>query len=474
MSHQNTSSDDEGIPDEITNENWLGDSESDSGDELEKREKQLKKNQDEFLEDLKEEDNETNLSLVDINAPAIDADQIQQNVEGIITALENPNLQDKRISRKDYIDKLYEGISLLYGYNRFLVEKIGSLVKVGELQSFFNANEQRRPVTIRVNTLRTRRKELERLLNERGVRLFHLPWTKLGMVVLDSQVAVGATPEYLSGYYMLQSPSSLLPVMALNPTPGSRVLDMCSAPGGKTTHMAQLMKNKGVIVANDVNKARTDALIANIHRLGVTNTIVVNYDAHAFPKLMGGFDYVLLDAPCSGTGVISRDPSVKTTKTDKDLLMLSHTQKELILHAFDSIKLTGGKLCYCTCSILVEENEAVVDYLLSHREGAKCVPPENIPKDFDEELVPGITRYEGHSFDKSVKNSRRIYPHTMNMDGFFFAMIDVLPHAKNEEIQDSKQQTNQHKQKNQNKANSKGKKRNVVKEKKFSKQYGGK
>ena len=113
---------------------------------------------------------------------------------------------------------------------------------------------------------------------------------------------------------MLQAASSFLPVIALSPQPNERVLDMASAPGGKATHMAALMQNTGVIFANDVNKARTKGLTANVHRLGCKNVIVSSYDGREFPRVMGGFDRVLLDAPCSGTGVISKDPSVKISK----------------------------------------------------------------------------------------------------------------------------------------------------------------
>ena len=142
---------------------------------------------------------------------------------------------------------------------------------------FCDANEHKRPVAIRVNTLRTRRKELERLLNERGFRISPVSKrTRLGIVVLDSQVPVGTTPKYLSGYYMLHSTSSFLLVMVLNPQPNTRVLDICPAPGCKTIHMGQLMKNTSVIIAKDVSRARADALIGNIHHLTVTNTIVVN------------------------------------------------------------------------------------------------------------------------------------------------------------------------------------------------------
>ena len=170
-------------------------------------------------------------------------------------------------------------------------------------------------MTIRTNTLRTRRRDLAQALINRGVTLEPIgKWTNLGLQVFESSVPIGATPEYLAGHYMLQAASSFLPVIALSPQPNERVLDMASAPGGKTTHMAALMQNTGVIFANDANKARTKSLTANVHRLGCKNVVVCSYDGREFPKVMGGFDRVLLDAPCSGTGVISKDPSVKINK----------------------------------------------------------------------------------------------------------------------------------------------------------------
>jgi ribosomal RNA methyltransferase Nop2 len=124
----------------------------------------------------------------------------------------------------------------------------------------------------------------------------------------------GASPEYLAGHYMLQAAASFLPVIALSPQPNERVLDMASAPGGKTTHLAALLQNTGHVFANDANKARTKSLAANVHRMGCKNVTISSYDAREFPKVMGGFDRVLLDAPCSGTGVISKDSSVKVNK----------------------------------------------------------------------------------------------------------------------------------------------------------------
>lgn len=201
-------------------------------------------------------------------------------------------------------------------------------------------------MTIRTNTLKTKRKDLAKVLITRGVSLDPVAeWSKVGLKIYESQVPIGATPEYLAGHYILQSPSSFLPVMTLAPQPNERVLDMSAAPGGKTSYIAQLMKNTGVLVANDVKKERLKSLNANMHRLGVTNTVVSCQDGRKLPNMFRKFDRCLLDAPCTGLGVIARDPQIKAQKTLKDVMRLSHLQKELILAAIDCVDAhskTGG------------------------------------------------------------------------------------------------------------------------------------
>lgn len=228
-------------------------------------------------------------------------------------------LADPARSRADYTNQILADICAYYGYSRFLAEKLWNLFSPQEALAFFDANETPRPLVIRTNTLRTHRRELAHSLINRGVTLEPVgKWSKVGLQVFESQVPLGATPEYLAGHYILQAASSFLPVMALAPQENERVLDMAAAPGGKTTHAAALMRNTGVIFANDASKVRAKGLIGNIHRLGVKNTVVCHYSALEFPKVMGGFDRVLLDAPCSGTGVIAKDSSVKTNKTEAD------------------------------------------------------------------------------------------------------------------------------------------------------------
>lgn len=264
-----------------------------------------------------DEDNETILlpTLNGENAPSADLQSVQMRIQELVNVLADFRNQGGR-SRSDYTEQLLDDICNYYGYNRFLAEKFFDLFTPTEALAFFEANETPRPVTIRANTLRTRRRDLAQALINRGVNLEPIPgkWTKVGLQVFESSVPIGATPEYLAGHYMLQAASSFLPVIALAPQPHERVLDMASAPGGKSTYLSALMQNTGVVFANDSNKARTKSLAANIHRLGCTNVVICNHDARMFPKVIGGFDRVLLDSPCSGSGVVSKDASVKTNK----------------------------------------------------------------------------------------------------------------------------------------------------------------
>ncbi|WWC90111.1 uncharacterized protein L201_005044 [Kwoniella dendrophila CBS 6074] len=331
-------------------------------------------------------------------------------------------------SRSDHLLQLQHDIATYFGYNTFLVGKLMKLFAADEALAFFESNESPRPVTIRANTLRTRRRDLAQSLINRGVNLEPIgKWSKVGLQIFESPVPIGATPEYLAGHYMLQAASSFLPVIALSPQPNERILDMASAPGGKTTYISALLQNTGQIFANDSNKLRTKSLTANIHRMGCKNVIVCNYDAREFPKVIGGFDRVLLDAPCSGTGVISKDASVKVNKTERDFQLLAHLQKQLILCAIDSVNpnsTTGGYVVYSTCSVTVDENESVVDYALRKRPNVKLV---ETGLEFG---VPGFKSFEGKNFNPTVSLTRRFYPHKHNMDGFFVAKFKVEKRKK--------------------------------------------
>jgi len=382
------------------------------------RAEQLETNiQEDDVYQLPDSDDEDDDGVPDLSA-------IQMRIQEIVRVLKDfKNRRESGKSRADYIGRLVSDLATYYGYNSFLIQYFLDTFSVEETMELLEANEQQRPVTIRTNTLKVRRRELAESLINRGVNLDPVgKWSKVGLLVYDSRVPIGATPEYMAGHYILQSASSFLPCMALAPQEGERVLDMAAAPGGKTTYLAALMRNTGMIFANEYQKKRLSSLVANLQRLGCTNSTVCNYDGRALPKVIGHVDRVLLDAPCSGTGVIAKDSSVKVSKSAEDIAKCAHLQKELLVAAIDCCDAnskTGGYVVYSTCSIAVEENEAVVDYILRKRD-VKIV---SSGLEFGRK---GFTSYRGKNFHPSVEMARRFYPHVHNMDGFFVCKFKKL------------------------------------------------
>lgn len=391
-------------------------------DKLAEEEQEMNQADKELFEFPDEEDNKDQTKTVSLQDVQI---RIKE-VAGVLSDFHS--LRDPNRSRQEYLNLLKKDLCIYYSYNEFMMDTFMSIFPVNELLEFLEASEVSRPLTIRTNSLKTRRRDLAQALINRGVNLDPVgKWSKVGLVIYSAQVPLGATPEYLAGHYMIQGASSMLPVMSLAPQENERILDMCAAPGGKSSHIAAIMKNTGVLFANDVNKERLNAIIGNFHRLGIVNSVVTCTDGTQYKQFMSGFDRVLLDAPCTGTGVIGKDPSVKTSKSDADIQRCFNLQRKLILEAIDCLSAksgTGGYLVYSTCSILPEENEWVIDYALKKR-NVKLV---STGLDFG---VEGLTKYKTYHYHPSMKLTRRFYPHSHNMDGFFVAKLkkfsDVIP-----------------------------------------------
>jgi 25S rRNA (cytosine2870-C5)-methyltransferase len=372
------------------------------------------------LHDLEEADEEQQgEQLLGLNQQHT-AEELNDRIKEVLGILGNfSSEREEGRTRDEYLSVLRADLISLFEYNEFLMDCVLDMFPPQEAFEFLEAMEKTRPTTIRTNTIKAKRRDLVQTLIKRGMNIEPLEkWSKVGLQIFETSVPIAGTIEYLAGHYMLQSAVSFLPVMALAPQEHERVLDMSAAPGGKTTYIAQLMKNTGVLFANDVSEARIKSLNANIQRLGVTNCIVTNYDGVGFNRVMKNFDRVLLDAPCTGAGIISRDKSIKTSKQGIDVQHSAQQQRKLLVSALDCCKV-GGYVVYSTCSFLVEEDEAVVDYALRSRH---CEVVEmGLP--FGR---PGFVKYRHARYHPSVAMSRRYFPHVHNMDGFFVCKLKKL------------------------------------------------
>lgn len=238
---------------EQDNEDVQENNEQDENEDIEKNEEvEEVDDDDEKLDDSKKN------KLVDVAHMNVDMSEVNLKIQNIIDTLSDYNQKKEgNKSRNDYMSELKNLCMIYYDYNEEIMNLILNLFPPNEAVEFLESNNTQRVMTIRTNTIKTKRRELAKSLIQRGVNLDPLAeWTKVGLKIYESQVPIGATPEYLAGHYMLQSGSSFLPVVALSPKENEKVLDMASAPGGKTTYIAQLMKNTGVLVANDLKKER--------------------------------------------------------------------------------------------------------------------------------------------------------------------------------------------------------------------------
>ena len=283
-----------------------------------------------------------------------------------------------------------------------------------ELFMKFNNTPLKR--AIRVNTLKIDVDFVKKRL--KNWKLEKVPWCKEGFTINVDRRDIGNTIEHSLGLIYIQEPASMIPAIVLDPQKNEFILDMAASPGSKTTQIASIMENTGLLIANDYKGDRLKALGLNVQRMGITNTALTLQEGRMFRGFE--FDRILVDAPCSGTGAIRK--SIKTIKEwniDK-IRRLSGLQKQLIQTAFDNLKV-GGTLVYSTCSLEPEENEAIVSWLIENNSDAAI---EKIDSDkMKIKSSPIISEFNGIKYDSSVENCLRIWPQDNDTEGFFVAKI---------------------------------------------------
>ncbi|MBU0894465.1 MAG: RsmB/NOP family class I SAM-dependent RNA methyltransferase [Nanoarchaeota archaeon] len=232
---------------------------------------------------------------------------------------------------------------------------------------------------------------------------------------------LGKALEHLLGYYYIQELASMLPIITLNSESGGFILDLCSAPGSKTTQAAAEIKNTRTIIANEVSLGRIKILASNLERCGVTNTIITKKEGTALCKRLKKqnfqFDTILVDAPCSGEGTLRSSPKTYLMWNIKTIKNLPKIQKNLVTSALEILK-PNGTLIYSTCTHAPEENEGVINEILKENKNLKL---EKIKLPIKPR--PGITNWEDKKYSKEITKCARIYPQDNNTEGFFIAKL---------------------------------------------------
>lgn len=327
------------------------------------------------------------------------------------------------------------------------VERMSKLLKGNDLKKFWQISKEPLTPSIRCNTLKISPKELKEKLENNNHWIIEQPWKDYPEVMIvkgkiptgeETEVLInektarlspgelGRCLEHLLGYFYVQEISSMLPVIAMPPKENELYLDICAAPGSKTTQAAAKMKNTGTIIANEMSMGRMRILASNLERCGVTNTIITRKEGQALMKKLQKtdlpkFDKISVDAPCSGEGTLRGSPKTFLMWNIKTVNYLSKVQKELFREAFKQLKI-GGELLYSTCTHAPEENEEVVDAMLKEFKDSIEIIPINLPL----KTRNGIIKWEEKEYDKKVELSQRLYPHDNNTEGFFVSKFKKL------------------------------------------------
>lgn len=305
------------------------------------------------------------------------------------------------------------GLSIAYSFPKWMIERW--IAEYGfdytvKLCEYFNATPD---LTVRVNRLKADREAVADRLAKRGVEVSEAPHADSGLV-LSGASAIPDIPEFAEGLFTVQSVSSMLVAPVVNPHEGGFVIDACAAPGGKTTHLAELMGDCGRVLALDIHDHRLESLRESASRLGLSCIETRVHDATVqLSEFDREADAVLIDAPCSGLGVLNRRPDARWRKTPDDIGQLVELQKSILKAMAQCVK-PGGVLVYSTCTIVREENDDVIDWFL---EANRDFRPSPIGDFLPTSLLAlgGLRTTDDHSI--------RLSPPLHGIDGFYIARL---------------------------------------------------
>ncbi|NPB09459.1 MAG: 16S rRNA (cytosine(967)-C(5))-methyltransferase RsmB [Thermodesulfobacteria bacterium] len=301
-------------------------------------------------------------------------------------------------------------LAIKYSYPRWMVERWLARFGEEETEALLRAGNERPALVVRANTLRVSRDQLLLYLKSDVPEAAPTRYSPDGIVLHGFRGRITNLQAYKVGWLQVQDEASQLVSYLVSPQPGERILDACAGVGGKTTHLAQLMRNTGRIYALDIYEWRLKRLQENARRLGITNIEVMTADATKAIEVLGGnfFDRILIDAPCTGTGIIRRHPDIKWARTPEDLARIPEKQLALLKSLAPLLK-EGGVMVYATCSLEPEENEEVIRRFLEEH-------PEFEIEDARKALPPSAQELVENGF-------LRTYPHRHDLDGFFGARL---------------------------------------------------
>lgn len=288
-------------------------------------------------------------------------DKFKGLIDGVLRNIDRTKIEDyfNEIKNKD------KRLQIEYSVSKPFYEILKEDYSFKTIKKILASYNEKQEFIIRINNLKSDLKEVMDILEKEDFDFIKHPDLKNSLII-NNPKDIFKLEAFKKGYFTVQDGGSILVGKILNPSKNSKVLDLCAAPGGKTCYLAELMENTGSIVANDLHRDKLEKIVENTKRLNCNNIETVSFDGTVEKiEYFDKFDYILVDAPCSGSGIVSRKPEIKLKRTKEELSNLIETQRKLVVNAYRYLK-KDGYLVYSTCSIFTDENENQMNWFLEN------------------------------------------------------------------------------------------------------------